>query len=376
MNEKDGSDQDHESVNSDGKPRIGKKIFDFVRGREPGKSLLLLGVLYTLYLARSLVLPIFIALLFAALLQPLVNRLHRLKIPDAVGAAIVVLVCLSIVAGGIYYLASPASTWLNRAPAVLGQAQAKVNALKKPLQKAQEATERLGKMTELGGEQEGKIVIKGESVTKQLVGGASSFLTHVVVVVILVYFLLAQGRAVLGSITSTLPDHEQAARFGSFLVQLQTNISAYLGTYAIINLGIALIVSLIMLVLGVPNPLLWGVVAGCFNFIPYLGPAATFGIISLVSLLSFDTLGRIVLPPLAYIALTTLEGNFITPTIMGNRLEMNPLIVFISILFWGWVWGVPGIFLAVPILVGLKILFSSDLTAATSVNDGSRDSSG
>lgn len=245
------------------------------------------------------------------------------------------LVCLSIVVGGVYYLASPASSWLNRAPTILGQAQVKLHELKRPLEKAREATERLGKIADLEGGREGKVVVKGESVSKQLVGGASTFLTHVVVVVILVYFLLAEGRLVLEGITSTLASRDQALRFSSVLLLLQKNISAYLGTYAIINLGVALIVSLIMMILGVPSPLLWGVVAGIFNFIPYLGPAATFGIISLVSLLSFDSLGRVMLAPLCYIALTTLEGNFITPMIMGHRLEMNPLIVFVSILFWG-----------------------------------------
>ena len=111
-----------------------------------------------------------------------------------------------------------------------------------------------------------------------------------------------------------------------------------------------------MWVIGLPNAGLWGTVAGVLNFIPFLGPGITAVLIFLVSVLTFDTLSAMLVPPAVFIALTTLEGNFLTPMIVGRRLSLNPIAVFVSILFWGWMWGMPGALLAVPILAIMKIL--------------------
>ncbi len=336
------------------------------------QALLALAILYTFYFARSLILPVLIALLVAALLQPLVERLGRLHIPDPVGAGIVVMVFLVSFGVGVYYLSSPASTWLNRGPAVMRQVEEKVAKLKKPIEKAKAATDRIGAVADLGGNDGRQVVEKGPSLASQVVGGASSFLEHVAVVIILVYFLLAQGRTVLRRAASGFRDPSKGERMRAFLLRLQKDISAYLGTYAIVNIGVGLVVTGLMWILGMPSPYLWGVVAGCLNFIPYVGPATTLCIIALVSILSFDGLGRTVLPPLAYVCLTTLEGNFITPMIMGSRLAMNPLMVFVSIVVWGWVWGVPGIFLAVPILTTFKIVFD-DLNLSPPIREVLKD---
>lgn len=319
---------------------------------------MVLAILYTLYFARSLILPLVIALFLSALLQPVVYRMNRVKIPDSVGAGIVVLLFLLLVIGGAYYLSSPAKRWIDQAPALLGQVEEKVGKLRRPLEHAKEATDRLSEMADLGEDAGKKVVVKGPSFASQAVTGASFFVTQAVIIVILVYFLLAQGRTMLARLTANFRDPGQGARLSELLLRVQRDISAYLRTYGIINTGLAIVVTAVMAALGMPTPLLWGVVAGLFNFIPYLGPAVTLGIIGLVSILSFETWGRIALPPVVYLSLTTIEGNFITPMIMGNRLAMNPFMVFISILFWGWVWGVPGVFLAVPILAAAKIVFA------------------
>jgi predicted PurR-regulated permease PerM len=339
-------------------------MITLINAEHAQKALFVLGILYTCYFARSLILPIFIALLLAVILQPLVQKLNRLRIPNPVGAAVVMVTLLALVALAIFYVSQPAAKWLNQAPSIMGQVQTKLAKLKKPIEHAKETTDRLGKITDLGGgDGETKVAVKGPSLAGHVVSGLWFFLGQAAIVIILMYFFLAQGRGMLVRVTNGFRDPSQRASILTVLEQIQHDVSTYLQTYAIINAGIALVVTLLMLAFGMPTPILWGIMTGTFHFIPYLGPATALGIISLVSLLSFDSLLNILLPPLSYLALIILEGNLITPMIMSNRLAMNPIVVFVSILFWGWVWGVPGIFLAVPILATLKIIFNTMDTA-------------
>jgi predicted PurR-regulated permease PerM len=124
----------------------------------------------------------------------------------------------------------------------------------------------------------------------------------------------------------------------------------------LINTALGVVTTGLMMGLGMPNPGLWGVMAGFLNFIPYLGAAVSLMIIALVSALTFDSLLQIALPPMAFLTVTTIEGNFLTPMIVGRRLTLNPIAVFLTILFWGWLWGIPGALMAVPILAVFKIL--------------------
>ena len=336
------------------------RLFTLLRAQRAEQGLFILGVLYTFYFARGLILPIFIALLFAALLHPLVQRLNRLRVPDYVGAAIVVVTFFCLVALAVSYLSGPATKWLNQGPAAMAQIQAKVAKLKTPIEHARKATEQLGEVANLDGKDDRKkVAVKEPSIAGHIVSRLWAFLGEAGVVVILIYFFLAQGRMLIVRITNGFKDPSQGSRVRAVLLQAQKDVSAYFGTYVMVNSGVAFIVTMLMLVTGVPTPLLWGVMAGCLNFIPYLGPGTTLAVITLVSLLSFESVTRILLPPVLYLALVILEGNFITPAIMSTRLSMNATVVFISILFWGWVWGVPGIFLATPILATLKIIFNT-----------------
>ena len=149
---------------------------------------------------------------------------------------------------------------------------------------------------------------------------------------------------------------EQGKRLTDLLVKIQQDIASYLGTIAVIYLVVGAITAAAMALLGLPTPLLWGAVTTALHFIPFLGPIMTFLILFAVSFLTFDAWLKILLPPLLYLCLALLEGNFITPIILGRRLTLNPIMVFGAFLFWGWVWGIPGIFLAVPILTSLKII--------------------
>ncbi len=320
-----------------------------------GTGLLILAVLYTVYFARSLLLPFFLALLLAAFLLPLVQKLNRLRIPDIAGAAIVVLFFVSVLAGAVYELSSPAQDWINRGPLLVEKADHKLSALKRSLKKAQEKTQQLADIGKLEEPKE-KVAVRGPSLLERIFTQTWLALATVAVVLALIYFLLAQGRPTLRLLTYDLWGEERGKRLMNLLVKIQQDIASYLTTISLIYLILGTVTAVAMALFGMPTPVLWGAVATVMHFIPFLGPVITFFILCGVSFLTFDTWPRILLPPLFYGCLAGLEGYFITPMVLGRRLTLNPIMVFGAILFWGWMWGIVGVFLAIPILASVKII--------------------
>jgi len=314
-----------------------------------------LAVLYTLYFTRDVLLPIFLAFLFALLLRPPVKAMRRRRIPEPLGAALVVLGGLALVIYGVTTLATPATDWLDRAPQVIAELRAKLEALQEGLREARQATEQLERMTD-DADQVPEVVVKGPSLADAILSQTQLVLAQALITTVLTYFFLAFGRHTLESVIRSLPSVGERLHLVDIVNTVQINISTYLLTITAINTALGALVALVMWGLGLPNPVLWGVLAGLLNFVPYLGSAATVVILFLVALLSFDDWLSILLPPAAFLLMTSLEGNFITPTVVGRRLTLNPIFVFATVLFWGWLWGVPGGLLAVPILAVFKIL--------------------
>ncbi len=173
---------------------------------------------------------------------------------------------------------------------------------------------------------------------------------------VLLYFLLASGDLFLRKLIRVLTTLEDKKRAVEIARRLQEDISLYLLTITLINLGLGVAEGIAMHLLGMPNPLLWGVIAAILNFIPYLGAMVGMAVIAAVAALTFQTPGQILLPPLVYFLLTAAEGYLITPHIIGRRLTLNPVMILLGLIFWGWMWGIVGAIVAVPLLVSFKIL--------------------
>jgi predicted PurR-regulated permease PerM len=178
----------------------------------------------------------------------------------------------------------------------------------------------------------------------------------IVVTIILLYFLLASGNLFLQKLVRVLPRFQDKRTAVTIVHQVEKDISLYLLTVTMINAGLGVAVGTAMYGLGMPNPVLWGVMAGCFNFIPYLGAITSAVVLTLVASVTFDQLAHIIVVPVVFAALTSLEGMIITPTVLGKRLSLNPVAIFIWLLLWGWLWGIPGTLLAVPLLAVIKIM--------------------
>ncbi len=318
-------------------------------------GLFVLAVFYTFYFARMFFLPLFLALFFNLLLSPLVRGLKRLRIPNGLGAGIVVLILAGTTISLGALLIDPASEWIRRAPTSFIEIEYKLRQLKEPVEQISRAAEEVEKLTQVGKKKE-PIEIEEESLVEVIFGGARTISLMVVLVFVLLYFLLASGDLFLRKLILALDTLEDKKRSIEIVRHLQKDISYYLLTITIINLGLGLAVGVTLYILDMPNAVLWGVLAAVLNFIPYVGAMIGTAIIALASMFTFDLPQDILLPPLTYLLLTITEGYFITPMIIGKRLTLNPLVVLLGLIFWGWMWGIVGAILAVPLLVSVKIL--------------------
>jgi predicted PurR-regulated permease PerM len=263
------------------------------------------------------------------------------------------------VAGSVYGLSGPASRWLDQVPVAMVEVRAKLETLRQPVADVQEAAQKVedlaqGQLGE-GQSQPVEVAVKGPGLTQMFLGGAVSFVTGLVVMIALLFFLLASGDTLLRQAVSVAPRLSDKRRVVEIARDTEDDISYYLLTVSLINAGLGVAVGSAMYLLGMPNPILWGVMAGVFNFIPFLGAVVGIGVVGLVALLSFDQFWPILLPPLSYLVLTSLEAQFVTPALLARRLTLNPVAVFVALIVWTWLWGIAGALLAVPMLATFKI---------------------
>lgn len=351
-----------ESRGHDEKPRTSSRILHLRGMTFALTGLFLLALFYTLYFARDLVMPLVLAVLVSFPLTPIVRALKRLGIPHPAGAAFVVFGFLTILAGSAYHVYEPAVQWMSTLPGQLRDIEYKLRDLGEPVQQVSQAADEVEEqVTEIAnGEAEPDpvpvVVDRRPALSDLLLSGTRRFLVMTAVVLILLYFLLASGDLFLLKIVRVLPKLEDKKRAVEISRRVEQHISSYLLTVSAINVALGVVVATVMYMLGMPNPLLWGVMATVFNFVPYLGALTGVIVLGLVAMATFDSLGQALLIPAVYYGLTVTEGYFLTPLILGRRLTLNPVVIIIFLLFWVWLWGIPGALLAVPILATVKIL--------------------
>lgn len=320
-------------------------------------GLFLITFFYTLHAARDLFLPIVLAVLLTVLLDPAVRFLSRLRLPRGVASAVVMLSVLGVLGFGFQRTLEPTRSWMEDAPSNMRRIERKVRRLMKPVEEVSEAARQVERLAQIqGGDQKPLEVKSDPSLGKSIFDGTQELLFLTGIVLVLTYFLLSSGDLFLQKLVRMLPRLHDRKKLVRIARQIQRNVSTHLLTITMINLTLAVCVGVAMHFVGLPNPVLWGVMAALFNFVPYLGAVLGTLVLTGASLLTFDDLPRALLAPAIYLALTTLEGSLITPTILGRRLALNPVVVFLGLFFWGWIWGIPGALLAVPLLISFKII--------------------
>jgi predicted PurR-regulated permease PerM len=323
-------------------------------------TMLLVGIFLILLtaalrLGAGLLLPIAIAGLFTLLLDPLVRTLRKLGLPTGFGAALVVFGTLGILVSGVAMLAKPAAEWIETVPQVLSQIQARARRMLGPLQKTAQRVDQVAEAATPEGAR--TVQIKSPGVFSRLRGGTANFVATAVTVVFLTYFLLATLPVFRKKVARLIGTRAGIGNMEEVLTEIELQMSRYVLINTLTSAGVGLTTWGYLAVVGLPNALLWGVAAFFLNFIPYLGAVVTAVLVGTAALVTFDSTGQILLVIGGCVAINLVEGNFVTPHLMGKHLPLNPVAIFVSLLYWGWVWGPAGAILAVPITVMLQVIF-------------------
>ena len=343
---------------------LGEPLFAEPIGAAVGKTVLMqigmivLGTIAFLYFARPVILPVFLACVAGMTLKPLIRWLSCCHIPPAISAAVVLGFLVSAVGIGFFQLGRPALTWMNEAPQHMTQLRQRVQKAFPRIARfnqAAAAVDNLG-ATEAEQQKAPTVELKTSRVPSTFINWTGTFLVGGGETLVLLYLLLASGDLFLQKLVHVMPTLRDKKRAVEISHEVQQNISNYLFSVSLINLGLGVVVSGGLYFMGVPNAAMWGILVAVLNFVPYFGPVAGVIVLGTVGLLTFDTLWKGLLPPAWYLLLHMLEANLITPVLLGRRFTLNPAVIFVSLIFWTWLWGVPGALLSVPILVSIKVV--------------------
>ena len=316
-------------------------------------TFLLLALLYTATIIRALLIPLVLAAFIGLALNPIVAFGARHRIPRALGASVLMVGLIGAIGTGIGLLAQPALGWFHNAPRAIRSFVPKLEHLTRPLEAASRATQTLvnGHPSRVAPHP-AEVAITAWDV----VSNAPKVLAAVLTVVLLVFFFLVYGDSLLRRLVEIGPDFRSKRHSVSIVRGIQVEVSRYILTTMVINAILGALTAGMLWLLHVSDPLLWGAVAMMANFIPYVGAIVTTTVLLLVGLIQFNQIGSALLPALCFACLTAFEGNLITPMILGRSMRLSPIAILIWLLLWGWLWGVPGALLAVPMLTSVKLI--------------------
>ncbi len=341
----------------DGAARRGRRFARHLLGlRVVLNALLVLAVLYTLALAQSLVIPLVLAAFIGLGLNPLVALAARWHVPRSLAALVLMLVLGGAIGTGVTLLAQPASQWLQRAPHALRHVAPKLKPVTRRINAATQATQSLV-ITAPAGKRSSPTTAHAAVFTAwDLLQMTPRVLANVLTVTLLVFFFLIYGDTLLRRLVEISPTFRKKRLNVTLVRDIQSQVSHYVLTVTSINVALGVLTAAWLWLLDVPDPLLWGSLATLFNFIPYVGGIATTLLLAVVGLLQFQHPLHGLLPAAGFACLSFTEGNFISPLIMGQSMRLSPVAILIWLLIWGWMWGIPGALLAVPMLTSVKLI--------------------
>jgi predicted PurR-regulated permease PerM len=316
-----------------------------------------LAGIFALRAGAAVVLPIVFAVLLTLLLSTPVRWLHAHRLPERAAAALVVFGALGAAAGVAAVLANPATEWIASAPETMQKLEAKLRQVVQPLTEIQRSADKLQHATQPAtGEPARTVQLAAPGIVARMSLDTVASFPVVLTVVFLTYFLLANGPLFRRKLATLLPGRDERKRREHLLGEIELAASRFLVTVVLVNAGVGLLTGLALWGVGMPSPFMWGALAAVLNFVPYLGPVVTAPIIGLAALASIDNPTRALLAPAAFLAIHLVETNFVTPILLGRHLPVNTVALFLGLLFFGWMWGVPGAVLAVPLTVCVKLV--------------------
>ncbi|KAA1258649.1 AI-2 transport protein TqsA [Rubripirellula obstinata] len=318
--------------------------------------ILLLGLLYV---ASSLWIPLAIALIAYLTLRPVVAKLCHLGLGQTPAAAVIIIGLFSIIAVIATVLYSPLQTWLAEAPESVLRLRQKVTQVAEPLTTVDRAGDQLDRATApVSGLPARNMTVAVEKPSlinpSYLINQTGHLLAFIGAIGVLTFFMLCGGDDVLNRVLTVMPDEKKRSEVLAAIGDIQDNVGRYLGQITMINIGLGVAITIVMWLVGMPTPYLWGVMATLLNFVPYIGPIGGTLIVFVAAGSVFDSFWRALMIAAAFWLTTAVEGQFVTPTILGKTLKVGSLVVLVAVAFWGFMWGLPGILLSVPLLIVMR----------------------
>ena len=314
-------------------------------------SLLAIALLTVCYFAGEIVLPIVLAFVLSLLFQPAMRLATKLRIPAALAALILILAIFGTIVAVGAALSAPAAAWADKLPGGIARLEERLQFLADPIRTLQAFLEQFDAAGSAGAASG-----TAAAVEAALLKGTQHFASGFFETLLILFFLLISGDTFLRRLVEIVPTFTDKRRVVALSQQIEENISAYLMTVTLMNVAVGVATAAAMWACGLGDPLLWGGVAFILNYVPILGPFAGVGLFLLAGLLTMDGLWQALLPAGIYLAIHLIEGEAVTPMLLARRFTLNPVVVVISLVFWFWMWGVPGAVLAVPMVAIAKIV--------------------
>ena len=315
----------------------------------------IIGLGTVLYLAQDVLIPVAMALFLAMLLTPAVDRLQSWGLRRGPAVIVVMLVVLAATAAALNAVWTPATQWLARAPQTMRQIDPRLRPLREMFEQVDAVAERAGQLAQGGTAVTGKPAIVTPVAGRSTAISITKSLIEALTVIPLTLFFLLGGPPLLARMGASLAGNEACVRTLRLTEAIRFEVGRYFGTVTLINVGLGICTALAMYALGMPNAILWGVLVAVFNFVPYLGPIAAFFILAVAALVTFKDLGHALAVPGVFICLHLIEGQIVQPLTVGRRFEVNALVVLLAVWFGYGFWGIPGMLLAMPVVVAIKV---------------------
>ena len=334
------------------------------KAESDGRSLSL-GIIATvaaaaaLYVGQEVFIPLALGVLLTALFRPLVQAMARVRIPAPISATIIVVGCLGLLGVAGYFFATPLQTWVRDAPKTLAAARGKIDKLRKPIKQVSQAVEKA--QQEVTGEgqkpQQAASASSGPplpSFLGRIFATTAGILSTLLQTIVVVFIALATGDLLTRKLALLMPK-PQTGSPEETVEEAQAVIRRYLLVTVLLAAGQGVIIALIFMVLGMPSPVLWGVLTLVLECIPYLGALFMVAAITVTAFATFEGLGQILLAPLAYITVSTIQNNLVSPFAYGGGLRLNAFAILVIVIIGWFMWGVAGAFVAVPLLAAVKV---------------------
>lgn len=329
-------------------------------------GLFLLALFAAIYVAADIVLPVVIAFMLKLLLQPAMRLLERLHLPRSIAAVLVLVAFLGTVFGFFAMLYVPAGDWVTRVPQMIPELGERLKFLREPIEGIRNFLNFAEDLTKIDPTTTAVLVPTSTpapgadqtagSISVALVSNTAAFVAGLFTTILLLFFLLISGDTFLRRLVEILPNFKDKRQAVDISQQVELDISGYLITITLMNAAVGLTTGLVLWLCGVGDPILWGAMAFLLNYVPIAGPLVGIGIIVLVGLASFDDLWRALMPAAGYLVVHLLEGEYVTPMVLARRFTLNPVLVILTLVFWYWMWGIPGAIIGVPMLAITKIV--------------------